>query len=103
LFRAALRGLGGLFNSHGYRLEVDFRALKEAAGSVRRVEHCFEPFRQRKLSTRNKGSHVLHGAVGGGVYADVPWGLVPWMLWAGRLHVGAHRVAGAGGWRLLLL
>jgi hypothetical protein len=33
---------------------------------------------------------------------DVPLSLLPWMLWAGRLHAGGHRVAGAGGWRLVL-
>jgi hypothetical protein len=45
---------------------------------------------------------VNKAIVGGGVYADVPLSLLPWMLWAGRLHAGGHRVAGAGGWRLVL-
>ena len=39
------------------------------------------------------------GTTGGGVYGNVPWALV---LWGGLLHVGWHRVAVAGGWRLLL-
>ena len=42
------------------------------------------------------------GGHSGGLYGDVPWSLVPWLLWGGRLHVGSHRIAGAGGWRLVL-
>jgi hypothetical protein len=30
----------------------------------------------------------------------VPRALVPWLALAGQLHVGGHRVAGAGGWRI---
>ncbi len=102
LFRAALRSVGRLFGIYDEQLEADFAALKREAVHVRMVDHCYEPFRQRKWSSRGESRYLLKGCVGGGVYADVPLSLLPWMLWGGRLHVGGHRVAGAGGWRLVL-
>lgn len=102
LFLAATRVLSGLFSLEGQPLTADFKALKAAACQVRLVEHCYEPFHQAKWSSRSAQRFRLQGLAGGAVYADVPWALVPWMLWGGRFHVGPHRVAGAGGWRLLL-
>ncbi|MCY2963918.1 MAG: hypothetical protein NT069_09775 [Planctomycetota bacterium] len=34
--------------------------------------------------------------------ADVPMGLLPWLYWGGKLHVGDRHGAGAGGWSLTL-
>ncbi|MFM9966010.1 MAG: hypothetical protein ACKV2Q_32920 [Planctomycetaceae bacterium] len=48
------------------------------------------------------GHREFHGTFGGGVYANVPWSFLPWLSWAGLLHVGEERVSGAGGWRVLL-
>ena len=102
LFRAALRSVGRLFACCDQPLEADWNALKEAALQVRLIEHCYEPFRQPRSSSRSGSRYELQGVVGGGVYADVPMALVPWLVWAGRLHVGTYRVHGAGGWRLVL-
>lgn len=102
LLRPALRTISHLFRLYGEPLEADFRALKAAAEGVRMVEHCYEPFQQRKWSSRTEHRFAIHGVVGGGVYADVPLALLPWLVWGGRLHVGNHRVAGAGGWRVVL-
>ncbi|MGM0485870.1 MAG: hypothetical protein ACQESR_03805 [Planctomycetota bacterium] len=102
LFRAALRTVGQLFRLYGHPLSADFAALKAAAEPVRLVEHCYEPFQQPKWTSRRRQRYLLQGCEGGGVYADVPLALVPWMLWGARLHVGGHRGAGAGGWRLIL-
>lgn len=102
LLRPALRTISHLFRLYGEPLEADFRALKAAAEGIRMVEHCYEPFQQRKWSSRTEHRFSIHGVVGGGVYADVPLALLPWLVWGGRLHVGNHRVAGAGGWRVVL-
>jgi hypothetical protein len=102
LVRPALRTISHLFRLYGEPLEADFRALKAAAEGIRLVEHCYEPFQQRKWSSRTEHRFCIHGVVGGGVYADVPLALLPWLVWGGRLHVGNHRVAGAGGWRVVL-
>lgn len=102
LFRAALRTIGRLFAIYEQQLSADFGSLKKAAEGVRMIEHCYEPFRQKKWSTRGEQRYFLHGCTGGGVYANVPLSLLPWILWGGRLNVGGHRVAGAGGWRLVL-
>lgn len=102
LFGAVLRTLGQLFRIDGAPLPADFGALKAAARRVRLVEQCYQPFQQGKWTSRGEQRYMLRGCDGGGVYADVPLALLPWMLWGGRLHVGGHRGSGAGGWRLVL-
>lgn len=101
LLRASLRSVGELFRLYGGGLRADFDSLKEAAEGVRLVEHCYERFKQGRWSSRGEQHYELLGVVGGGVYEDVPLVLIPWLMWGGRLHVGGHRVAGAGSWRLL--
>lgn len=102
LFRAAMRIIGRLFTLYDEPLAVDYAGLAEAAGRVRRIDDCYAPFTQVKWSSRGDQRFQVRGVVGGGVYADVPLSLLPWLVWGGRLHVGGHRVAGAGGWRLVL-
>ena len=55
---------------------------------------------QVKASHRTNERWEEKGIVGWGEYGPVPVGLLPWLRWAGRLHVGNHRVAGAGGWEV---
>jgi hypothetical protein len=102
LLRAALRSVGQLFRVYGEPLAADFSALKGAAEQVRLVDDCYEPFVQERYTSRGGQVYELQGVVGGGVYTDVPLSLLPWLLWGGRWHSGGHRVAGAGGWRLVL-
>lgn len=102
LFLAAARTISAMFALYDVPLPADFARLKAVAQSIRCIDHCYEPFEQRKWSSRNDQRFLLHGVVGGGVYANVPMAYLPWMYWGGRLHVGQHRVAGAGGWRLVL-
>ena len=103
LFRASARVLDQLFRQQGNEaIDADLPDLEQAAECVELLDHCYEPFRQTKWSNRNKQRYELDGVVGGGVYRDVPWALVPWLLWGGRLHTAGHRVAGAGGWRLVM-
>ena len=102
LFRASLRTVGRMFAHHDQPLPADFAALKAAAEHVRLLEDCYEPFTQRKWSSRGSDRFELQGVIGGGVYGDVPQSLLPWLTWGGNLHVGTHRVAGAGGWRIVL-
>ncbi|MCS6976379.1 MAG: CRISPR system precrRNA processing endoribonuclease RAMP protein Cas6 [Gemmatales bacterium] len=98
LFRAALRSLGRLYAIYDYPLDADFAGLKAAADQVSFGYADFHPFQQVKTSTRSEQRGLLHGVLGRAVFRDVPEPLVTWMHWAGRLHVGLHRVAGAGGW-----
>jgi hypothetical protein len=102
LMRAALRTVSELFRLFGEPLNADFTALRAAAERVPLLDHCYEPFTQERNSTRTQQRYAAHGLAGGGVYGDVPLALLPWLLWGGRFHVGGHRVAGAGGWRLVL-
>lgn len=102
LFRACLRTVGRMFAQTGEPLTADFGALAAAAEKVERLDDCYEPFRQASWSSRRRQHRTVLGVVGGGLYGAVPLGLLPWLLWGGRLHVGSHRLAGAGGWRLVL-
>lgn len=100
LLRASLRTVGQLWRLYAQPLDADFAALKDAAASVPLVEHDYRPFEQRKWSQRTEQRFTIQGVVGYAVYADVPYALLPWLAWGGRAHVGAHRVAGAGGWQV---
>lgn len=100
LFRAGLRTLGRLHALYDKPLPADFASLKEAAMAVPTIALKYHPFYQPKVSNRSGMRGILHGIVGSGVYGDVPVALARWLFWAGRLHVGVHRVAGAGGWSL---
>lgn len=102
LFRASSRMLSALFAEEGTPLMANFGALTAAAERVRCREDHFERFGQRRWSTRTEQRFHVQGATGGAVYENVPLALLPWLLWGGRLHVGTHRVAGAGGWRIVL-
>jgi hypothetical protein len=55
-------------------------------------------FRQEKASRRTFQRFEMEGVVGSITFADVPGCFLPWLALAGILHVGGHRVAGAGGW-----
>jgi hypothetical protein len=103
LLRASLRTVGRLCAYHGRGVpDQAFRALKEAAEAVTTRGAAFERFRQRKWSNRSQQAATLSGVVGKATYGPVPRGLVPWLTWGGRLHVGVNRVAGAGGWQVLV-
>jgi len=102
LFRAALRTVGQSFAAYSTRLPADFAALKHVASQVASGPHTFEPFTQPRFSSRTKQAWDQHGVIGAGEFHLVPLSLLPWLAWAGRWHVGTHRVAGAGGWRIVL-
>jgi hypothetical protein len=103
LFRACLRTLGGLCALYGQRLDADFAGLKAAAERVRVRTTNYRDFRQPKHSRRSEQHGIIHGVVGWGEYQDVPLALLPWLEWGGVVHVGPHRVAGAGGWVVRLV
>lgn len=100
LVRAALRTLGTLFALYDRPLAADFVGLKQAALEVRSLRSAFVSCYQPHHSSRSRSNRPLHGVVGSGTYGPVPIALIPWMCWAGRVHVGTDRVAGAGGWRV---
>ena len=68
------------------------------AADVATIAQDFRPFRQEKASRRTFRRFEMEGIVGSCTFAGVPECCVPWLTLAGILHVGGHRVAGAGGW-----
>lgn len=74
--------------------------MKATAESVPTVRAEFTEFQQGRFSNRTKERYDVAGVVGWAEYGPVPVSLLPWVEWAGRLRVGTHRVAGAGGWQV---
>ena len=99
LIRAGLRTLGPLHKLYGTSLpEEVFGRVKLAAELVPLRSCQLVPFEQGKWSNRSKQRFKLQGIVGRLIVGPVPEWLMPWLIWSGQLHVGTHRVAGAGGW-----
>jgi len=100
LVASAVRTVSRALLVNGIALKADFAGLIRAAATPRLLASHWEPFRQRRWSERQMARFDVEGCVGGAEWSDVPLFLVPWLQWGGLLHVGAHRVAGAGGWRI---
>lgn len=100
LFRASVRTLRQLFAISGQTLEIDWPALNAAAERIPTIHANYQPFRQHKWSNRTLQGFDVHAVTGSAAFADIPAPLIPWIQWGGFLHVGTHRVAGAGAWRL---
>jgi hypothetical protein len=99
LLRAGLRVLGPLFRCYAEPLPDEvFSRVKEAAERVPTRSADFRVFGQDRHSKRSGDRYEARGVIGEGTYGPVPGWLIPWLTWAGRVHVGTHRVAGAGGW-----
>lgn len=81
-------------------LAADGAAAEAAAARVATVASSLEPFQQEKASRRTFQRFQMHGVVGSCSFAEVPASFLPWLTLAGMLHVGGHRVAGAGGWSI---
>jgi hypothetical protein len=100
LVASAVRTVSRALLVNGIALEADFAGLIRAAATPRLLASHWEPFRQRRWSARQMARFDVEGCVGGAEWGDVPLPLIPWLNWGGLLHVGVHRVAGAGGWRI---
>jgi hypothetical protein len=100
LFRAGLRILGALCRGYGTPAEADFAGLREAAEQVPTIRRRWQRFTQGKWSNRSGQYAEVRGVVGEAEFGPVPAALVRWLIHAGRAHVGQHRVAGAGSWRV---
>jgi hypothetical protein len=100
LVRAAVDTVAAVAFAHAMPVGGDTRRLVALARAVRTVAADWQPFEQEKHSNRSRSRFDVHGVVGEAEFADVPKVLIPWLALAGQLHVGGHRVAGAGGWRL---
>lgn len=102
LLSASMRIVSRSFGAAGIQCNADFRQLKSTARQSPALDLQFETFKQRRWSNRTEQRYELQGVVGCGTYLNVAPELIPWLYWGGRLHVGAHRVSGAGAWQLTL-
>lgn len=100
LMRAAVDTVAATALMHAVPLSSDTRQLVALARDVRTLSAEWHAFDQEKHSNRSRSRFDVRGVVGEAIFADVPGALLPWLALAGQLHVGGHRVAGAGSWRV---
>lgn len=101
LVRSGLQLLGPLFRCRGNPLPDEwFVTLKEMASRVCLLESGYKSWSQHKRSNRSKQEWDMQGIIGKGIYGSVPVSLVPWLKAMGQLHIGTHRIIGAGGWEV---
>ncbi|VTS04488.1 CRISPR system precrRNA processing endoribonuclease RAMP protein Cas6 [Tuwongella immobilis] len=101
LLRATLRTVGMLARDLGEPVpQSTFPLLKSAAMQVPTVEANWSLFRQVKSSHRTGNRWEVEGILGTATLGPIAPELVDWLEVGGRIHVGTHRVAGAGGWRV---
>lgn len=100
LLRAGLRVLGPLhqFYGAGSLPGKVFQRMKENSQNVQTLATHFQSYSQPKVSQRGDTRLWLKGIVGEAWYAPVSEELIGWLQAAGLVHVGMHRIAGAGGW-----
>lgn len=77
--------------------------LDDMAAAILPTEVTLVPFAQDKASHRSRERFGLEGVTGSWHFASLPACLIPWLQLGGILHVGGHRIAGAGGWEVAFL
>lgn len=77
----------------------DFAGL---ASSIEPASVDLRRFTQERSSHRSGERFALDGVIGSWTFATLPICLVPWLQLGGMLHAGGHRIAGAGGWDVLI-
>lgn len=101
LLRASMRVVREFF---GDAADCDGRGhldLDDLAASIHPVAVDLRSFAQDKASRRSQERFGLEGVTGSWHFESLPACLIPWLQLGGILHVGGHRIAGAGGWELL--
>ena len=74
--------------------------LDDLANTIEPSTAHVAPFTQEKASHRSRERFGLVGVTGSWTFESLPACLVPWLHLGGLIHVGGHRIAGAGGWDL---
>ena len=101
LFRASMRVarefLGEAADCEG-RGHLD---LDNLCGGLEPAATGLSTFSQEKASHRSRERFGMEGVTGWWRFATLPACLVPWLQLGGMLHVGGHRIAGAGGWEVI--
>lgn len=100
LVRAAVDTVAAIAFAHAVPVGGNTRGLVALSRDVHAIATDWRPFDQEKHSNRSRSRFDAQGVVGEAEFADVPRAVLPWLALAGQLHVGGHRVAGAGAWRL---
>lgn len=103
LWRASARTISAYFHCEGTPLRADYASLSALADTVTDADTTgIFRFEQRRFSSRSGDRYPMIGVKGRAIFRGVPQVLLPWIVWGGLLHVGEHRVAGAGRWRVVL-
>jgi len=98
LFRASMRVAREFLGDAALCPDQGHLELDELAAGIIPSEVAILPFSQDKASHRSREKFGLEGVTGSWAFTALPACLVPWLQLGGMLHVGGHRIAGAGGW-----
>jgi len=80
----------------GTPLEVDWAAMREAAGRIELVEDGTHWVELESYSTRKRSSTPIGGFLGSATYKGDFRPLLPWLVWGQFTHVGKNAVKGDG-------
>jgi hypothetical protein len=83
--------------------DFDPGPLLAAAAEVPCERFEWETIKQQRFSARRDQRWEVTGWQGYATYRNVPVGILPWLIWGGRLGVGDSRNCGGGLWHLVLL
>lgn len=100
LLRASMRVAREFLGEEALCPEQGHLDLDDLAKAIEPIACDLRPFAQQKSSHRSRERFGLEGVTGSWTFAAVPVCLLPWLHLGGLLHVGGHRIAGAGGWHL---
>lgn len=101
LFKASAKVVQEAFKCQGQPLIADLQQLisatRSASTSPRSAIRHLEQWHRSRRAYAPRPVQAISGVL---EYTHVPQAVLPWLAMAGVLHVGEHRVAGAGHWML---
>jgi hypothetical protein len=100
LMQASIRAARAFLGVHAICPGQVHRDLDALCSTIEPETSAVIPFLQQKASHRSSQRFGVEGVTGWWRFAELPACLMPWLQLGGLLHVGGHRIAGAGGWRL---
>lgn len=100
LLRASMRVARDFLGEAAHCPDRGHLDLDDLAATLRPLASALVPFMQEKASHRGRERFGMEGVTGSLHFATLPASLVPWLQLGGMLHVGGHRIAGAGGWEV---
>lgn len=101
-FMGSVRLISGLLADCGIKNDYDYADMSNVSKNIVMASTAYVSFVQKRWSSRSESGYDMRGVTGQAVFHNVPQCALNWLILGGKLHVGVHRVAGAGKWRITL-